>query len=116
MGEETVVREEDIEMTENDKAKIPVKLRVSVRLAGPSFDGMGRAHFLDYDGDYPPPDDVEDVSHYYAVEDFSIEVPKELMEHLTPDCFLEIEVNGKLDHITDDATEEVKLVAWRRRD
>jgi len=102
----------DNELDEQTPVKIPVKLRVSIRLAGASFDGTRRSYAIDHEGDGLPPDDAEMIGHQYDTDDFSIEVPQKLMAMLTADCFLEIVVLGKKDYITDDATEDVKTVTF----
>lgn len=104
-------------MDEEPMVKIPIKLGISVLLASAGFDSVSRAYRTDYEGEYPIPDSVEvrEIGHSYGV-DFSIEVPQKLMDMLTKDCFLEIKVEGELDHITDDATEEIREIAYRSLD
>ena len=95
--------------------KIPIKLDVSVKLASVGFDGVSRSYPMDYEGDWPPPDSVniEGFEHGYTILDFSIEVPQRLMDMLNEETFLEIEVEGRKDFLTDDASEETKGIAWR---
>lgn len=106
----------ETESDEQTLVKIPIKLGVSVILASAAFNDVDRAYPVDYEGEYPIPDsvDIKHFEHRYGV-DFSIEVPQKLMDMLTKDCFLEIKVGGELDHITDDATEEIRDVAYKRQ-